>query len=125
MRRVPSRAIVLQCLIAGIMVLSGTFDQILTYMGFCLGIFPILAVLGVFKLSNGGNGAFRSALYAVAASVFASVSLALLILAFMERPVESTIALVTVGVGVPVYLVLARAKRRETNGRANEMEIGS
>ncbi|UCD23254.1 MAG: amino acid permease, partial [Gemmatimonadota bacterium] len=50
--RAPTMAIVLQCLIAAVMVLSGTFDQILTYMGFCLGIFPILAVLGVFKLSE-------------------------------------------------------------------------
>jgi len=26
------------------MVMFGTFDQILTYMGFSLGIFPILAI---------------------------------------------------------------------------------
>jgi APA family basic amino acid/polyamine antiporter len=112
-RRVPSTAIVLQCLIAAIMVLSGTFDQILTYMGFCLGIFPILAVLGVFKLSAGNNGLSGSAFYVLAALVFASVSLAILVLAYFERPVESTIALVTVAVGVPFYLVFAKAKREE------------
>ena len=112
--RVPSRAIVLQCLIAGIMVLSGTFDQILTYMGFCLGIFPILAVLGVFKLSNGDNDTSRFALYYVAAVLFACVSLAILILAYFERPVESSVALITVGMGVPCYLAFARAKRRRS-----------
>jgi len=47
---VPAKAIILQCTISVIFVLSGTFDQILTYMGFSLGIFPILAVVGVFKL---------------------------------------------------------------------------
>jgi len=41
---VPSRAIILQSIISAIMVLTGTFDQILTYMGFSLGIFPILSV---------------------------------------------------------------------------------
>ena len=36
------------------MVLIGTFDQLLTYLGFALAIFPILAVLGVFKLRRQG-----------------------------------------------------------------------
>ena len=112
--RVPSVAIVLQCLIAGVMVLSGTFDQILTYMGFCLGIFPILAVLGVFKLRPGYNGNSPSRGYVPAAIIFASISLAILVLAYFERPVESSIALVTVGVGVPFYLVFAKAKREES-----------
>ncbi len=112
--RVPSKAIVLQCLIAGVMVLSGTFDQILTYMGFCLGIFPILAVLGVFKLRDDSSGRIRSTLYKVAAVLFASVSLAILVLAYFERPIESSIALVTVVAGVPFYLSFAKAKRRKS-----------
>jgi APA family basic amino acid/polyamine antiporter len=39
--RIPFGAILLQAIIAIIMVLSGTFDQILTYMGFALGFFPL------------------------------------------------------------------------------------
>lgn len=48
--RVPLNAIFLQSKIAIILVLSGTFEQILVNMGFSLGIFPIQAVLGVFKI---------------------------------------------------------------------------
>ncbi len=51
----PSRSVALQGLIAMIIVVSGSFDQILTYMGFSLGIFPLFAVLGVFKLRTEGN----------------------------------------------------------------------
>jgi APA family basic amino acid/polyamine antiporter len=108
--RVPSTAILLQCLVAGVMVLSGTFDQILTYMGFCLGIFPILAVLGVFRLPLHDNGISRSFQYVFAALIFASVSLAILVLAYFERPVESSIALVTVALGIPIYLVFAKTR---------------
>jgi APA family basic amino acid/polyamine antiporter len=111
--RVPSKAIMLQCLIAGVMVLSGTFDQILTYMGFCLGIFPLLAVLGVFKLHD-STGASRSALYKVAALFFAGVSIAILVLAYFERPIESSIGLATVAVGVPFYVSFARARHTMT-----------
>ena len=52
---VPSAAIIMQAVLAIIMVLSGTFDQILTYMGFSLGIFPLLAVAGVFRLRAKGK----------------------------------------------------------------------
>jgi APA family basic amino acid/polyamine antiporter len=125
--RVPSTAIVLQCLIAGVMVLSGTFDQILTYMGFCLGIFPILAVLGVFKVPLDGNDRVRSFLSVIAALVFATVSLAMLVLAYLERPIESSVALATVGVGVPFYLAFARSRRSDVpaRGGAREQEAGS
>ncbi len=110
--RVPSKAILLQFFIAAIMVMSGTFDQILTYMGFCLGIFPIVAVIGVFKLRSVGGGTYRMPLFPVAPLVFVSVSLSILVLAYLERPVESSIALATVAVGVPVYFVFSKTRRR-------------
>jgi APA family basic amino acid/polyamine antiporter len=124
--RVPTAAIVLQCIVASVMVLSGTFDQILTYMGFCLGIFPILAVLGVFKLRPHLTNISRLPLYAAAAVVFAVVSFAILVLAYLERPTESTIALLTVGVGVPLYLVFARSRggSASVGERTNEKGIG-
>jgi len=134
--RVPSRAILLQSGMAIVLVLSGTFDQILTYMGFCLGIFPIVAVLGVFKLrrlgaagrhrasSEGSIGApdgqetapperpYRMPLYPVPPLLFASVSLVMLVLAYVERPVESSIALGTVGLGIPVFALFRRLRER-------------
>jgi APA family basic amino acid/polyamine antiporter len=112
--RVPSKAIVLQCLIAVVLVLSGTFDQILTYMGFCLGIFPILVVMGVFKLRRERGD--QAPAYPVAALLFAAVSVVILVLAYQERPVESSIAILTVLAGLPFYVVFARsrANRRPT-----------
>ncbi len=113
--RVPTWSILLQCSLAVVMVASGTFDQILTYMGFCLGIFPIVAVLGVFKLAQAqrrGLGVtaspFRIPGHPLPAIVFAAGTGLTLILAYMERPVESTIALVTVALGVPAFFLFRR-----------------
>jgi APA family basic amino acid/polyamine antiporter len=127
--RVPARAILLQSGMAVLLVLSGTFDQILTYMGFCLGIFPIVTVLGVFKLrrrssaeevrsyGGGGNGLsggpephprgrpYRMPFYPIPPLLFASASLFMLGLAYLERPAESSIALGTVGLGVPAFFL--------------------
>jgi APA family basic amino acid/polyamine antiporter len=105
---VPSRSIVLQGLIASILVLFGTFDQLLTYMGFSLGIFPILAVIGVFKLRRSGLSVVKIPGYPVAPAVYVIAGTAILVLAFLRRPVESSIALGTVAVGIPIYLVFRR-----------------
>ncbi|HLN75009.1 MAG: APC family permease [Methylococcaceae bacterium] len=101
--QVPSAAIVLQAILAIIMVLSGTFDQILTYMGFSLGIFPMLAVAGVFKLrAKGGNlqmlKGFPLHLY-----FYMIFALVILLFSYLERPIESSIALLTALTGIPFF----------------------
>jgi len=99
--KVPHKAIILQSMIAVVMVLSGSFDQILTYMGFSLGIFPILAVMGVFKLRTMGNSVGPG--FPVVQLIYIFSALLILILAFFERPVESSIAILTVILGIPVF----------------------
>ena len=66
----PSRSVILQGLISMAIVVSGSFDQILTYMGFSLGIFPIFAVLGVFKLRKQGKSPRKMPGFPVAPAVF-------------------------------------------------------
>jgi APA family basic amino acid/polyamine antiporter len=118
--RVPSKSIILQFVIAAVMVMSGTFDQILTYMGFGLGIFPILAVIGVFKLRKAKRSTYRMPLYPGVPLVFICASLLILVLAYLERPVESSIALATVALGVPVYAVFSKARRKATEAGESE-----
>ncbi len=108
---VPGISILLQSGLAIVFVLTGTFDQIITLLSFSLGIFPILAVLGVFKIRMLGETAYRTPWYPVPQVLFILFSLAILVLAFLERPVESSIALGVIGVGIPVYYLL---KRRES-----------
>jgi len=114
---VPSKSIFLQGVAAVIMVSLGTFDQILTYMGFSLGIFPILAVVGVFKLRrlrnrgvDVGNSAdsYRMPGYPVIPVIYISTAAVILVLAFCERPVESSIAIVMALIGIPVFLVFKK-----------------
>jgi len=113
---VPGRSILLQSLIAVILVVSGTFDQILTYMGFCLGIFPILTVLGLFKLRRAGGGEYRMPGFPVVPIFFAGASIFMLTLAYLERPTESSIALLTVCAGIPFYFLFSRARQRDPAG---------
>ncbi len=101
--KVPVGAIVLQSTIAIILVISGTFEQILVYMGFSLGIFPILAVWGVFKLRSQGKSKLKLPGYPFVQIVFIFFGVLMLVLAFLERPLESSIAILTALSGIPVY----------------------
>jgi APA family basic amino acid/polyamine antiporter len=82
----------LQALLSMAMILSGTFEQILTVTGFLLGIFPILAVLGLYTGTANAPEKVPSLARFFAAPVFLAGSLLILILGAMERPAEMGIA---------------------------------
>ncbi len=105
---VPSNSIVLQALIASVLVLSGSFEQILTYMGFALGIFPVLTVIGVWKLRKNNPDALRLKGFPVTQIIYIAAGVMILVLSFLEMPVESSIALLTVAVGIPAYLIFKK-----------------
>ncbi|WP_297091144.1 amino acid permease [uncultured Draconibacterium sp.] len=102
-RKVPVNAIYLQACIAIVLVLSGTFEQILTYMGFSLGIFPIIAVAGNIKLRRARKVKLHLPGYPFVQLFFIVISTGMLMLAYFERPVESSIAVLTAFSGIPFF----------------------
>jgi APA family basic amino acid/polyamine antiporter len=108
---VPAKSIMLQGTIAGVMVLFGTFDQLLTYMGFSLGIFPLLAVLGVFKVRRLKLSPYKMPGFPFAPALYILSGVVILILAFFQRPTESSIAILTVLVGIPVYWIFKKKNK--------------
>jgi APA family basic amino acid/polyamine antiporter len=103
--RVPSKSILLQSVIAIVIVLSGTLGKILTYMGFSLGIFPILAVIGVFKLRSLKKSEYKMPGYPIIPIIYILAGISILTLGFLESPVPSLIAILTVAVGIPAYYI--------------------
>ncbi|MBN1158979.1 MAG: amino acid permease [Bacteroidales bacterium] len=111
---VPSAAIMLQAAIAIIMVLSGTFDQILTYMGFSLGLFPILSVAGVFILRARGNSKLMLHGFPYHLFVYLLFGILMLVLSYLERPAESSIALATAIIGIPFFYFFQNKNYKST-----------
>ncbi len=110
---VPSKAIILQSIISIVIVLSGTFVQILTYMGFSLGIFPILAIIGVFKLRYSKKSIYKLPGYPMVQITYIIFGISMLLLAFLERTVESSIAILTVLIGIPLYFIFKKVNRNQ------------
>ena len=111
---VPAKSIILQGAIASVLVLFGTFDQILTYMGFSLGLFPLLAVIGVFKLRRLKAGPYKMPGFPVAPLFYLLGGISILTLGYFERPFESSIAVATVLLGIPAYLKFNKNRKPRT-----------
>jgi APA family basic amino acid/polyamine antiporter len=108
---VPSTSIAIQGALAAVMVLAGSFEQLLVYLGFALGIFPWLAVAGLFparRFRIGESTAAKVPGYPLVPLFFLAGTLTLMIIAYINRPVESTAAVATVLAGIPCYYLWIR-----------------
>ena len=104
--RTPVRAILYQTVAAGVMVLTGTFESLVYYIGFTLILFAALAVAGLLRLR--GRPQWRrlpavSWCYPVIPVVFVATSVWMLVWTVADRPRESALGLLTVGCGGLVY----------------------
>lgn len=111
--RVPGVSILMQSGLAIIFIASGTFDQIITLLSFSLGIFPIMAVIGVFKIRQSGQSKMKTPWYPAPQVLFIIFSLIILVLAFLERPVESSISLGIIIAGIPAFYLLRKRSQME------------
>jgi APA family basic amino acid/polyamine antiporter len=115
--KVPGKSILIQGAIAVLMVLIGSFEQLLVYIGFALNIFPWLAVFGIFlarKRRIGNTKAFKVWGYPVVPVFYLASSLFLMAINYLNRPIESTAAVVTVLIGIPCYFIWIKGFSRKS-----------
>jgi APA family basic amino acid/polyamine antiporter len=113
--RVPGQSILIQGAIAMLMVLIGSFEQLIIYIAFALNIFLWLAVVGVFlarKKKVGEESAVKVWGYPVVPVFFLLSSLVLMVFNYVNRPLESSAALLTILFGIPCYFLWARSVGR-------------
>lgn len=113
----PGLSILAQGACSLAMILTGTFEQLLIYIGFALGIFPLMAVAGVLVLRRRQpqrERPYRVWSYPLAPLFFLVVMSTILIVGFVNSPKPALIALATVAAGVPAYWFTVR---RPSTGR--------
>ena len=107
--RTPAIAIVAQSLWASVLVLTGTFEQLVEYTGFAVVLFAGFAVSAVFVLRHRHPNAhrpFKAWGYPVAPLVFVSGSFMMVVNAVFRSPVTSLAGLAIIAAGVPVYFAV-------------------
>jgi basic amino acid/polyamine antiporter, APA family len=109
----PARAIAIQATLASILVLLGTFDQIVTYFVFVTVAFVGITVgaLIVLRRRWGNDAPYRTPLYPLTPIVFLVLVVAILLLLAGHSPRQAALGVGIVGLGIPVY-ALTRVNRR-------------
>jgi APA family basic amino acid/polyamine antiporter len=109
----PAASIVAQGACAGVMILSGTFEQLLTYIGFALGIFPCMTVGGLLWLRRrdpGRERPYRVWGYPLVPVLYLAAMAWILAISLWSRPGPSLLAIITVAAGLPFYWLTRRNK---------------
>lgn len=104
----PVTAIALQAAFAIVLVLVGTFADIVAYFVFVTVAFIALSVAALYRLPAAEAG-FRTPLRRLTPAVFVGLCVLLLALLVLGRPVQALLGVLVVSLGAPVYASLRRA----------------
>jgi APA family basic amino acid/polyamine antiporter len=113
----PARAIAIQATLASVLVLLGTFNQIVAYFIFVTVLFVGLSVAALFVLRRRqADGApYRTPGFPVTPLIFLLLVAVLLILLAGNAPLEAALGVGIVALGAPVYFfAIRRAPRIST-----------
>lgn len=111
---VPMRAMFLQGIWASLLILTGTYEQVLIFSGFVLSAFTALTIGSVLLLRRRQPhvaGTYRTPLYPGLPILVIGALLIIVGAAAITRPMESTLALVLVLSGVPLYWLCRTTER--------------
>ena len=110
----PVRSILLQSVWVTVLVLSGTFEQLVIYSGMIITMFTALTVGAVIILRQSQPQLvrpFRVPLYPALPVSFILVSGVIMIVLSLEKPVETFWACLTLSAGIPIYLFMRKSMR--------------
>jgi APA family basic amino acid/polyamine antiporter len=110
----PLTAILAQWALTVFYILTGTFGDILTYMGFSLSIFPILTMAALIKnrLAEGKlPGNYYTRFFPVLPVFFMLISLIIMVASFVDNPQNCLKAIGGVLLGIPIYYLWQKFRR--------------
>ena len=110
----PALAILASAVWAVFLTLTGTFEQLFTYVVFASWLFAGLAAAGVFVLRRRHPGAprpFRVPGYPLTPALFVAAASVVVANTFVARPVQALAGMGIVLLGTPVYFSWKRARR--------------
>jgi APA family basic amino acid/polyamine antiporter len=105
--RTPHVAIAITCAWSALLTLTGTYEQLFTWVTFASVTFGVLGGLAIFRLRRlkpDAERPYRTWGYPVVPALFVAGLGVLVVNTVVERPAESLIGVVIVALGLPAYL---------------------
>jgi len=114
----PARAIYIQAGIAIVYLITSTFEQMITYIGFTLNLMTLLAVLGMMlnrrNLPSDNASVYRIRPYPLLPIIFLLINTWIMIYGLVYRPAESFAGIITAVLGFLAWLWLKHKNQQQT-----------
>jgi APA family basic amino acid/polyamine antiporter len=112
----PARAIYIQAGIAIVYLITSTFEQMITYIGFTLNLMTLLTVLGMMlhrrNQPSGTVRVYRVRPYPLLPVIFLLINTWIMIYGLVYRPFESFAGIITAALGLLVWFWLKHKNRQ-------------
>ncbi|MEP6703206.1 MAG: amino acid permease [Acidobacteriota bacterium] len=111
----PHLATLIQMALAVILVLSGSFEQIISYFFFVVVFFVAMAVAGLFRLRKQPHVGYTTWLYPLTPIFFLLVTAVVLMLIAARNPLQTILGVAVTLAGLPVYYLIF-SRNKSSNG---------
>ena len=114
-KSVPSFSLILQCIWASLLCLSGTYGDLLDYTIFAALIFYILTILGIFILRKKHADVerpYKAFGYPVIPAIYIIVAFSICVALFIAKPENTGPCLIIVLLGIPFYYLLKKVNSK-------------
>lgn len=101
--KTPHRATLIQALLAAILILSGNFQQIISYFFFIVVLFIAMTVAGLFVIRKREFNGFKTPLFPFTPILFLILTAVVLLLIGLRDPLQTGLGTLVVLLGLPVY----------------------
>jgi APA family basic amino acid/polyamine antiporter len=103
----PVRALWLQFGISSLLILTGTFEQILVYCGILISLSSMLVVIGIYKIrkqpDHKEDTAYKSPWYPFFQIIFVLLTLWMIIFTLYDKPWESLAGMINLLIGIATF----------------------
>lgn len=109
----PHRAIAVQMFLAILLILSGNFEQIISYFFFIVVLFIALTIVGLFKIHKREFDGYKTILFPFTPIFFLFITAIVLLFIAMKNPFQSILGAVVVALGIPVYYLIFNNRKSQ------------
>ena len=106
----PHRATLIQIILACVLIVSGTFEEIISYFFFVVVLFIALTVAGLFKIRKKEFDGYKTILFPFTPLFFIAITAIVLLFIAMRNPFQTFLGVAVVLLGLPVYYLVFRKK---------------
>ncbi len=106
----PVKATFIQIALASLLILSGTFSQILGYFFFVVILFTVLAVFGLFRIRSSSSGGYKTPFYPLTPILYIILASVTMFFIAWGSPRETIIGASVMILGVLVYYFWIRKR---------------